>query len=246
MSKNEAAERMPKRGTQAYESAVWKLAATGEDVRLLDMAIELTKTQERLHELMGLTVESISRVKNGHRRHGFSVESRNWIAAYLCNPASPPPKLEGGPGQRPRAGAQAPQVQVKPSVAAAFADLAKAHGQRAVFEWCCRRYLALHPAGTDLPAPPQAPRGEAGVIRSYRAEAALLSDFEARVGGPVHRAAHSRAALEQGIRALKGQTSLPPIGAAAPPQRRRAPAPPASAPLAKPAKSRARRTSAAA
>lgn len=245
MSTHEGAERMPRRGTPAYESAVWKLAATGADGVLLDMALELTKTQDHLSTLMGLSGESISRVKNGHRRHGFAPESRNWLASYLINPSSPPPKLEGGAGQRPRAGAQAPQVQVKPSVATAFAGLTAKHGQRAVFEWCVRRYLAQYPAGTEIPAPPPPPRGEAGVVRAYRAEEALLTAFEARVGGPLQRGGHFRAALEQGIRALRGQVTLPPIGAAAPPPRRRPSTVAPPAPPAKVSKPRARRDAAA-
>lgn len=202
-------ETAPKRGASGWTEYVEGIINAGDDTRLIELATEQAGgQQQQLAALSGLAEETLSRVKRGSRRRGFSPVTRAWFLAYLTG-ETPPAPMERSAGPKARAGVVAPQVWVPALLKRSFdARANQLGGRRAVLDWLLRNYLALHPRG-PLPAPGPVPT--TGTLRAIRSRIApeLLAAFDARAGGPGARAAQMHAAIAAGIPLLRNRDTLP-------------------------------------
>jgi hypothetical protein len=170
------------------------LVESGNDEALIDLAAGYAGSQATLAKLMGLRKESITRVRSGTRRTGFSPASRAWLRDYCTTPASPPPPLPGGAGPKARPDAVAPQVRMTSREYTAFRRVATAsfESQVCCVEWAIRTYLDRHPE----PVPALTKVAPGTKILRTRIDPTVLHDLDARVGLGA-RAAHIRAALAE-------------------------------------------------
>ncbi len=197
-----------KKTGKAWERYVRSLGENKDDAQLIELASssEFAGSQGALSELSGLTVESISRAKNGHRRSGFSDTSRDWFVAYLLNPKEPPPRMEARPGPKARAGAIAPQVWVDTGTHTLFlAQAEKLGSQGAVLDFCILTYLEQLSRRRTVPQV-EIPRGTEEIRTRIPPE--ILKKLDDKVGVAA-RADHLRAALAIGLPKLAENTAKP-------------------------------------